>query len=190
MLDRDFASIERVLYLYNPELWGYEKFVENDGSSTDQTCSDSEENREPNPPKIIWRPKGERIGYVSYGYVYLEPDIAIGFVNKLASAVKTDQISIGAKALGKRLKERGLMCAEEAGRNLSKARIKGVSLRVFKIPMGKFYEQPESEAEFMEAMYEAEQRQQEQADRQKAKDRLMAEEIDQELLLKIFSPCG
>ena len=69
---------------------------------------------------VTWEPKGERIGWVEDGELYLLPDVAHGVAQGLA---REDPLAVSRQTLGRRLRERGLLRTVRDGRLTCQRRI-------------------------------------------------------------------
>jgi len=185
VLDQDLGSIESLLKPSCPSLWGYGKRVEIVESDLGPTGSDSEAEEDDNLQKnikITWFPRGEQIGYIRGGVVLLEPQSAIAFVNRLASAVKAEPISMGVKALGKRLKANSALLGGESDRNCVRVKLKGHRLSLLPIPMSEFYEECFAGSDYYGPLYTVEELQKEKETRQQELLKLTAPYICEDFL--------
>lgn len=67
-----------------------------------------------------WRPKGDLVGWIEDGDLYLEPTAAVHAAQRMAG--DTDRLAIGVTTLGKRLAARGCLRAVDSGRDRIRTR--------------------------------------------------------------------
>lgn len=80
-----------------------------------------------------WYPQGERIGWVDGQDLYLDPDASYRCAQQVATI---DGLSISARALWKRMRERGLLVSTDTsrGRNVVRVTLQGARRKVVHLP--------------------------------------------------------
>ena len=81
---------------------------------------------------IEWQPRGDRVGWVDWETVLLNPDAAYAAAQKLARHQGTP-LSITSRTLWKRLAEKGWLVGRDAVRNTTKKIVAGTRRRVLRI---------------------------------------------------------
>ena len=186
---------EKEYRLDKPHLWGYEAVEIAVQSKKDPlkpaVKADGSEDNDPADFETTTKyfPKGSGIGWKSYDNVYLEPQAALAMAQGLLHSSGQQPIPLEHKALGKRLRDSGLLITHSSDRNVSLVYIEGVKRSVFHFythDLLEFRDEHEDfELEFL-SEHEAAERRREQREKIRDLRRRQSWEIRQERLMRLL----
>jgi hypothetical protein len=155
-----------------PTFYGYQERIETKPVPNDPQDGESTSRTE---AKSVYTHMGARLGWKKGDDLYLEPKQSLGAVQRLAREMGQPEIPLDHKALGKRLREHGLLKSSRKDRNVARRNIEGRQVEVFHFSVLTLIDLNILERDSVDEQYAETIRQQEDARRQIKHYRMLCE---------------